>query len=325
MGVLGKAIRVAVAGLGTVGGGVIKLLRENEALLTSRAGQAFQVVAVSARDRQKDRGVDLSGLAWFEDPVVMAREAEAELFVELIGGSEGPAKMAVEAALAAGKDVVTANKALVAHHGAALARQAAASGRTLAYEAAVAGGIPIIKTLREGMAANQVSQVYGILNGTCNYVLSTMRDSGREFAEVLAEAQGAGLRRGRPELRCGRHRRGPQAGDPGVPGVRLASSTSRAVHVEGIRSRFRRFDIAYAEELGYRIKLLGLARLSRRAGPGAAGPPLHGAQTSAPIAACRWGDFNAVVADGELRRLGFSLGRARVPAPGRPPRRWSPT
>ncbi len=253
-----QPINIAVAGLGTVGAGTLGLLERHAGRLAARAGRVLQVAAVSSRDRGKDRGVDLSQAVWYDDAVAMAREAEAAIFVELIGGSEGIAKAAVEAALDAGKDVVTANKALIAHHGAALARRAAEKGCTVAYEAAVAGGIPIIKTLREGMAANEVSQVYGILNGTCNYILTTMRETGRDFDVVLAEAQ----------------RLGYAEADPGfdIDGVdaahKLAILAALAfgsevsfedVFIEGIR-HITAFDIASAEELGYRIKLLGIAR-----------------------------------------------------------------
>lgn len=251
-------LKVAVAGLGTVGGAVVKTLAHRPDLLAERCGRRIELTAVSARDRGRDRGLDLSGPAWFDEPVRMAHETDAEVFVELIGGEDGPARAACEAALAAGRDVVTANKALIARHGATLARQAGAAGRTLAYEAAVAGGIPIVKALREGLTANHLSAVYGILNGTCNYVLTEMGETGRAFEEVLADAQALGYAEADPSF--------------DVDGVdtahKLAILTALAfggevdfndVHVEGIR-HVSADDIAFADELGYRIKLLGIAR-----------------------------------------------------------------
>ncbi|MEQ9609394.1 MAG: homoserine dehydrogenase, partial [Kiloniellaceae bacterium] len=175
---MSKPLRIAVAGLGTVGAGTLRLLQANAAAIAARAGRPLQVTAVSARDRSKDRGVDLSGLAWFDDPIALARDAEADVVVELVGGSEDPAKLMVETALRAGRHVVTANKALLAHHGTELAGLAESVGRGLGYEAAVAGGIPIIKGLREGLAGNRLNRVYGILNGTCNYILTQMAGDG---------------------------------------------------------------------------------------------------------------------------------------------------
>ena len=186
-------LSVAVAGLGTVGGGVLKLLRDNADVITARAGRPIAVTAVSARDRTRDRGVSLSGLRWYEDPVALAADPAVDVVVELIGGSAGPARALVQAALAAGKPVVTANKAMLAVHGAALAAAAEERGVPLAFEAAVAGGIPVIKALREGLAGNRIGHIAGILNGTCNYILTQMRERGREFAEVLGDAQKLGM------------------------------------------------------------------------------------------------------------------------------------
>jgi len=255
---LNGPLNIAVAGLGTVGAGLIQLLRANGALAAQRCGREIAVTAVSARDRGRDRGVDINNIKWFDDPVRMAREADADVVVELIGGADGMAKAVCEAAIGVGRHVVTANKALIAHHGTALAAAAEKAGVQLAYEAAVAGGIPVIKSLREGLAANRIDSLYGILNGTCNYILSVMRDTGREFDDVLAEAQ----------------RLGYAEADPGfdVDGVdtahKLAILTSVAfgsaidfdsVFVEGIR-HVSAEDIRFADELGYRIKLLGIAR-----------------------------------------------------------------
>jgi homoserine dehydrogenase len=258
----GAPLKVAVAGLGTVGAGVLKVLAANRAEIAARAGREIVVTAVSARNRDKDRGVALDGVAWYDDPVAMAREADADVVVELIGGANGPAKAMVETALDAGRGVVTANKALLAHHGSALSARAEAAGAPLAFEAAVAGGIPIVKGLKEGLAANRIDRVVGILNGTCNYILTTMRETGRDFGDVLADAQALGYAEADPSFDI-----------DGVDAAhKLSLLTSLAfgtrvdfagVHVEGIR-HVTALDISYAEELGYRIKLLGIARRTER-------------------------------------------------------------
>ena len=253
-----QPLRIAVAGLGNVGAGTVKLLQQHAEDLARRCERPIEIRAVSARDRRRDRGVDLSRYAWLEDAVALARLPEIEVVVELIGGAEGPARSLLEAALAAGKHVVTANKALLAHHGTALARQAEAKGVSLGYEAAVAGGIPIIKTLREGLAANRIERVYGILNGTCNYILTVMRQSGREFADVLADAQSLGYAEADPSFDVdgidAAHKLAILAGVAFGCEINFAG-----VQVDGIRN-VSAVDIAFAEELGYRIKLLGIAR-----------------------------------------------------------------
>jgi homoserine dehydrogenase len=284
-----------VAGLGTVGSGVLGLLREHGELIAQRAGRPIVVSAVSARDRQKDRGVDLADVRWFDDAAALAADPEVDVVLELIGGSDGIAKAVIERAIGAGKHVISANKALLAHHGAPLARDAEAAGVVLAYEAAVAGGIPVIKSIREGLAANRIGRVYGILNGTCNYILSSMRDTGREFDEVLAEAQALGYAEADPSF--------------DVDGIdtahKLAILTGLAfgcvidfdgVHVEGIR-HVSALDIRYAEELGYRIKLLGLSRVT----DGGVEQRVHPCmvRNEAPIASIE-GVFNAVVAEGDF-------------------------
>lgn len=253
-------IKIAIAGLGTVGTGVLKLLTENGPLLQKRCGRPIIVTAVSARDRTRDRGVPLDGIAWFDDPADMARRADADIIVELIGGGDGPARRTVEAAIATGRHVVTANKALLALHGTALARAAEARGVSLAYEAAVAGGIPVIKALREGIAANRVTRVYGILNGTCNYILSVMRETGRSFDDVLAEAQRLGYAEADPSFDVdgidAAHKLAILAGVAFGTEVNFSG-----VYIEGIR-HVDAMDMEYAEELGYRIKLFGIARLT---------------------------------------------------------------
>ena len=253
-----QPLRIAVAGLGNVGAGTVKLLQQHAEDLARRCERPIEIRAVSARDRRRDRGIDLSRYAWHDDPVALARLPEIDVVVELIGGAEGPARELLEAALAAGKHVVTANKALLAHHGTMLARRAEAKGVSLGYEAAVAGGIPIIKTLREGLAANRIERVYGILNGTCNYILTVMRQSGREFADVLADAQSLGYAEADPSFDVdgidAAHKLAILAGVAFGCEINFAG-----VQVDGIRN-VSAVDIAFAEELGYRIKLLGIAR-----------------------------------------------------------------
>ena len=195
-----KPLRVALAGLGTVGGGVIRLLDANRDLIERRAGRAIEIVAVSARDRAKDRGVDIGRFEWVDDTTALAHHEGADVVVELVGGSDGPALALARATLAGGKSLVTANKAMLAHHGLELARAAEAAKVALKFEAAVAGGIPVIKGLREGAAANEIARVYGILNGTCNFILTKMEEEGRDFAEVLAEAQALGFAEADPSF-----------------------------------------------------------------------------------------------------------------------------
>jgi homoserine dehydrogenase len=290
-----RPLSVAVAGLGTVGAGVLTVLRDNADLVTARAGRPIAVTAVSARDRSRDRGVPLGGLRWYDDPMALAADPAVDVVVEVIGGSEGPARELVRAALEQRKPVVTANKALMAVHGAELAALAEHASVTLAFEAAVAGGIPVIKALREGLAANRISRVAGILNGTCNYILTVMRERGREFAEVLADAQKLGYAEADPSF--------------DVDGIDAAHKLAilaalafgrpvafEAVHVEGIRA-ISALDIGFAGEFGYRIKLLGIARQTE-GGIEARVHPCMVPQAS-PLAGVD-GVFNAVVAEGDF-------------------------
>ncbi|MDX1738146.1 MAG: homoserine dehydrogenase, partial [Alphaproteobacteria bacterium] len=253
----GKLVKVAIAGLGTVGAGTVNLLAQQADILTTRTGSQIVVTAVSARDRNRDRGCDTSQATWYDDPVAMARDSDADIYIELIGGSDGPAKASVEAALNAGKHVVTANKALVAHHGYELAKLAEKNNLALAYEAAVAGGIPVIKAIREGLAGNRISNLHGILNGTCNYILTTMRETGRDFDDVLSEAQELGYAEADPTFDVD----GIDAAHKLAILASLAFGTKvnfDAMHIEGIR-HVSATDIEYASELGYKIKLLGIA------------------------------------------------------------------
>lgn len=253
-------LKIAIAGLGTVGAGVLNLLAANRDLIAKRCGRPIQVTAVSARSRAKERGVPLDGLAWFDDPAAMAAEADADAVVELIGGADGIARKTIMAAISRSRHVVTANKALLAVHGTPLARAAEERGVTLAYEAAVAGGIPVIKALREGVAANRITRVYGILNGTCNYILTMMRQTGRPFADVLADAQRLGYAEADPAFDVdgidAAHKLSILAG------LAFGSEVNfPAVHIEGIR-HVDAMDMEYAGTLGYRIKLFGIARLT---------------------------------------------------------------
>ncbi|NUB25470.1 homoserine dehydrogenase [Azospirillum brasilense] len=303
-------LKIAVAGLGTVGAGVLKLLERQAALIEQRCGRRIEVVAVSARSRGKDRGVDLSTVEWYDDPVALAAHPGVDVVVELIGGSEGPAKETVELALERGRHVVTANKALLAHHGTALAAKAEAAGLAIGFEAAVAGGIPIIKGLREGLAGNRVSEVHGILNGTCNYILTEMRTTGRDFADVLADAQKLGYAEADPSFDI-----------DGVDAAhKLAILTSvafgtpvdfKSVHVEGIR-HVAAVDFDYADALGYRIKLLGIARRTDHGIEQRVHPCM--VPKAAPIAAVD-GVFNAVIAQGDFVDRVLFVGRGAGEGP----------
>ena len=253
---MAKALRVALAGLGTVGGGVIRVLDANRDLIERRAGRAIEVVAISARDRNKDRGIDLSAFQWFDDTAALA-DADADVVVELIGGSDGPALTLARRTIAAGKGLVTANKAMLAHHGLELADAAERAGSALKFEAAVAGGIPVVKGLREGAAANAIERVYGILNGTCNFILSKMEAEGRDFGDVLAEAQALGFAEADPSFDID----GIDAAHKLSILASLAFGTAPSfgdVAVSGVRDLIAA-DIAEAAALGYRVRLVGVA------------------------------------------------------------------
>ncbi len=303
-------LRIGIAGLGTVGAGVVKLLAEHGRLLSLRGGRPLKLVAVSARSRTRKRDIDVSGVRWEKDPLALASASDIDVVVELIGGSSGVARRLVQKALASGKHVVTANKALLALHGTELAAAAEKKDRILAFEAAVAGGIPIIKALREGLVGNKVGRLYGILNGTCNYILTTMRETGRDFEVVLAEAQAAGYAEADPSF--------------DVDGIdaahKLAVLTGAAfgakvnfpgIHVEGIR-HVTAMDIEFAEELGYRIKLLGLARETRHGIEQRVHPCM--VPLAAPIAHIE-GVFNAVVVEGDFVGTTMFQGRGAGQGP----------
>lgn len=251
-------LRIGIVGLGTVGMAVIKLLDRQAEALAGRTGRKIVVNGVSARHREKNRGLDSSRLNWFDDARALARSSEIDLLVELIGGEDGVALAAVEEALAGGKSIVTANKALLAKHGMRLVGLAEAKGAALGFEASVAGGIPIVKTLREGLAGNSIERVYGILNGTCNYILSRMELEGLAFDQCLAEAQALGYAEADPTFDIG----GFDTAHKLAILTTLAFGTSidpGAISVEGISS-ITLADLEAAAELGYRVKLLGVAQ-----------------------------------------------------------------
>jgi homoserine dehydrogenase len=294
---MAEPLRIALAGLGTVGGGVIRLLESNGALIARRAGRPLEIAAVCARDRSKERGVDLSRYLWEDDMTLLAGRDDVDVVVELVGGSDGPALALARRTLSAGKGLVTANKAMIAHHGMELAATAEAMGAPLKFEAAVAGGIPVIKGLREGAAANAILRIYGILNGTCNYILSTMEKSGRDFADVLREAQDLGYAEADPAFDI----EGTDAAHKLAILAAIAFGSRidfESMAITGI-TRIRAADIAQAAALGYVIRLIGLAdcdsadgHLFQRVQPCLV-PRAH------PLAAVD-GPTNAVVAEGNF-------------------------
>jgi homoserine dehydrogenase len=257
-------LRIAIVGLGTVGAGVIRLLQENGALIARRAGRPIEIVAISARDRNRDRGVDISPYEWVDDMSSLAGRDDIDAIVELIGGADGPALTLARQALALGKPFVTANKAMIAHHGLALAHEAERVGVALKYEAAVAGGVPVIKGLREGAAANRIERVYGILNGTCNFILSNMEKEGRDFEDVLKDAQDRGFAEADPAFDID----GVDAAHKLSILASLAFGTEidfESVDVTGIRHVIAA-DIREAAALGYRIRLVGMAECDTEEG-----------------------------------------------------------
>ena len=255
-------LRLGLAGLGTVGIGVVKIVQKHADLIAARAGRPVTITAVSARDRSRNRDADLSGYAWETDPVALAKRDDVDVFVEVMGGHEGAAKLATEAALATGKDVVTANKALLAHHGQTLAETAEAAGRVIRFEAAVAGGIPVIKALTEGLAANQMRRVMGVMNGTCNYILTRMQNAGLPYETVFEEARQLGYLEADPNLDVG----GIDAGHKLSLLAAIAFGTKVSfdrVELEGI-GNVSIEDIRMADDMGYHIKLLGVAQMTGR-------------------------------------------------------------
>ncbi|NML73803.1 homoserine dehydrogenase [Rhizobium sp. S-51] len=255
---MADALKIGIAGLGTVGASLVRILQQRSNELAVSCGRAIQITAVSARSRNKDRGVDLSAIAWFDDPVEMAEKADIDVFVELVGGAEGTADASVRAALSRGLHVVTANKALLARHGVELAKLAEEKGLLLNYEAAVAGGIPVIKAVRESLTGNSFSRVYGIMNGTCNYILTRMEKEGLSFEACLKEAQRLGYAEADPTFDI----EGNDTAHKLAILTTLAFGSEIAaadIYLEGI-SNISIEDIHAARDLGYRIKLLGVAQ-----------------------------------------------------------------
>jgi homoserine dehydrogenase len=288
-----------------VGIGVVKIVQKHADLIAARAGRPVVITAISARDRTKNRDADLSGYAWETDPVALARRADVDVFVEVMGGHEGPARAATEAAIAAGKDVVTANKALLAHHGHALALAAEAAGHVIRFEAAVAGGIPVIKTLTEGLAGNQMRRVMGVMNGTCNYILTRMANAGLPYETVFEEARQLGYLEADPNLDVG----GIDAGHKLSLLAAIAFGTKVSfdhVELEGI-GNVSIEDIRMADDMGYHIKLLGVAQMTGRGLEQRMTPCLVPAES--PLGQLQ-GGTNMVVLDGD------SVGQIVLRGPG---------
>lgn len=255
---MANALKIGVAGLGTVGASLVRILQTRANALTVACGRPISVAAVSARDASKDRGILMDGITWFADPVEMAKHADIDVFVELIGGSEGAAEDSVRAALGRGLHVVTANKALLSRHGVELAKLAEEKSRLLNYEAAVAGGIPVIKTLRESLTGNNFTRIYGIMNGTCNYILTRMEREGLSFADCLKEAQRLGYAEADPSFDI--------EGNDTAHKLSILTTlafgceiSAHKIYLEGI-TNISIEDIHAAADLGYRIKLLGVAQ-----------------------------------------------------------------
>jgi homoserine dehydrogenase len=292
---MGNKLRLGLAGLGTVGGGVLDLLAKHGQTIAEKAGREVIVTGVSARTKTKSRRHDLNGIEWFGSPQALAASENIDVFIELIGGDGDPAKSAVETALAEGKTVITANKALLAHHGAALSKKAEATGAGLFFEAAVAGGIPIVKALREGLAGNRIVKLFGILNGTCNYILTKMANEGRSFADVLKEAQSLGYAEADPTFDVG----GFDTAHKLAVLTSLAFGTQvdlPSIEIEGIES-ITLGDIRNASDLGYKIKLLGVAVAHTEGIEQRVHPTL--VPKGSPVADTD-GVFNAVVVKGDF-------------------------
>ena len=255
-----KPLRLGIAGLGTVGVGVIKIVQNKLSLLKARTGKQILISAVTAKSKTKDRGIDLSSYQWERDPVSLANREDIDVFIELIGGHEGAAKEAVEIAISKGKNVVTANKALLAHHGHELALKAEENGSILRFEAAVAGGIPVIKSLTEGLAGNSINRIMGVMNGTCNYILTRMESSGLSYEEVFSEANELGYLEADPNLDIG--------GIDAAHKLSILSSIAfgteinfNGVELDGI-DKITINDIHQAADMGFRIKLLGVSQMT---------------------------------------------------------------
>jgi homoserine dehydrogenase len=299
-----ETFRIAIAGLGTVGASVVEILQTHKDIITARAGRKIEICGVSARDKKRDRGVDLSSYAWKDNALDLLDLEKLDAVIELIGGEDGLAKTLSETALSRSISLVTANKALLAHAGLDLARIAQDNDAHIMYEAAVAGGIPIIKSLREGFAANKIAAVYGILNGTCNYILSEMCETGCDFDDVLADAQEKGYAEADPAFDVD--------GIDAAHKLCLLSSLAfgvkpdfGALSVTGI-SAITAEDIAFADELGFKIKLLGVARNDNGALSQSVSPCLVPFKSTMGAVE---GVFNAVFVEGDFVDNGLLVGR----------------
>ncbi len=289
-----QPLRIGIAGLGNVGASVFKLLHEHRDMLRDRTGRDVRVVAVSARNKDKDRGLDFTTIQWHDDPIQVAEDPSVDVVVELMGGAEGAAFDIVKRALELNKPVITANKALLANRGAEILALLKKSEATVSFEAAVAGGIPVIKGLREGLAGNRINAVYGILNGTCNFILSEMTRTRRAFDSVLKEAQDKGYAEADPAFDID----GVDAAHKLALLTGLAFATLpdvKAIDIKGIR-KVTALDIEFADELDYRIKLLGIARQTPKGIEQSVEPCL--VPKNSPIAAVD-GALNAVYVDGD--------------------------
>ena len=302
---MSEPLRLGIAGLGTVGIGTVKIVQTHADLLSRRTGRRIEISAVSARNRSKNRDADLSAYDWEEDPIALARREDVDVFIELMGGADGAALAATQAAIAAGKDVVTANKAMLARHGQALAEAAEARGRVIRFEAAVAGGIPVVKALTEGLAGNEIRRVMGVMNGTCNYILTRMESAGLPYEAVFEEARQLGYLEADPNLDVG----GIDAGHKLSLLAAIAFGTKvsfDAVELEGI-GHVSIDDIRRAADMGYRIKLLGVAQMTGRGLEQRMSPCLVPAES--PLGQLQ-GGTNMVVIEGD------SVGQIVLRGPG---------
>ncbi|MDC3080029.1 homoserine dehydrogenase [Rhodospirillaceae bacterium] len=307
---MARTINIAIAGLGTVGAETYRIITEESDFLKARCSAKFNVLAVSAKTRDKKRDVDLTGAEWITDCRDIADIDNIDVVIELVGGSEGVAKELVEKSITNGKSVITANKALVATHGNNIGELVAKHDVMFGYEAAVAGGIPIIKTIREGLASNRIGKIYGILNGTCNYILSVMRETGQEFEDILADAQRLGYAEADPSFDVD----GVDAAHKLAILSAIAFQTPinfNGVYVEGIRL-ISPIDIDFATELGYRIKLLGIGELLGDGLQQRVRPCL--VPVNVPIAQVE-DVFNAVAAEAEGLGTSLSYGRGAGAGP----------
>lgn len=304
-----REVGVGIIGFGTVGSGTVKLLQENAGLLRQRVGVPIRLVRIADLDTERDRGLKIPEGILVRDARAVVRDPEVRIVVELIGGT-GDARELLLEAVRNGKSVVTANKALLAEHGMEIAKAVDSAGVDLGFEASVGGGIPIIRAMREGLAANRIREIFGIINGTCNYILTRMTDEGKEFAEVLAEAQRTGLAEANPSFDVD----GTDSAHKLAILVWLATGGAvplREIYVEGIRD-ISAIDIAFAREFGYVIKLLATAKQKE------GGVEVHVHPTMIPerhLLATVGGSYNAIYVKGDFvgSTLYYGAGAGKLP------------